>query len=124
MICVIRPSDCSTSVGIILAEEATGICAKVLAGKPASIVSKATQAIKRGKLEDIKIVVLLEGICEPRATLSHKRQHSFYCAVSDGSSMVWIQQDSRKRSQNHTGGYHTVFLGVNETPTMKHTLKQ
>ena len=37
------------------------------------------------------------------------------CAVSDGSSMIWILPEPK----NHFGGYHTIFLGVNETPTLK-----
>src|SRR5215210_3940035 len=49
---------------------------------------------------------------------SHKWQHSL-CAVSDGSSMIWILQDSLMEPIT-LEGYHTVFLSVNETPTLKH----
>src|SRR6185369_5612318 len=81
MICVMRPSDCSTSVGIVRADEATGIWAKLLVAQPMSTVSKAERAIKRGKLADIKFVVLLN-------------------CVAGGSSMIWdTAKDSRRRSQ-------------------------
>src|SRR5687768_9803448 len=76
MICVMRPSDCSTSVGIVRADEATGIWAKVLAAEATSAVSTATRAIKRGKLADIKIVLLLE-------------------CVAGGSSMIWDNYRTR-----------------------------
>jgi hypothetical protein len=56
MICEMRPSDCSTSVGIVRADEATGICAKAVAAEATSAISKATQAFRRGKLVEIKIV--------------------------------------------------------------------
>jgi hypothetical protein len=49
-----RPSDCSTSEGIVLADEATGIWAKLLTGEPMNIIRTATQAAKRGKLAKIK----------------------------------------------------------------------
>lgn len=81
MICVIRLSDCSTSVGIVRADEATGIWAKVLAAEATSAVSTAARATKRVKLVDIKIVVLLD-------------------CVACGSSMIWNDyKDSRRRSQ-------------------------
>src|SRR5688500_683822 len=62
MISVIRPSDCSTSVGIVRADEATGIWAKVLAAEATSAVSKATRAIKRGMLADIKTSYSLDFV--------------------------------------------------------------
>src|SRR5215510_4487724 len=112
MICVIRPSDCSTSVGIVLADEATGIWAKLLAGAPPSVVSKATQAIKRGKLADIKSSYSFKVYANPRATPSHKRQHSFNCAVSNGSSMIWIQ------GAKITLEVTTRFFGVSIKPLL------
>src|ERR1043165_6542002 len=114
MICVIRPSDCSTSVGIVLADEATGICAKLLTGETAIVVNKATPAIKRGKLADIKLVVLLQGICEPSSDSKPQPAHSFNCAVSNDSSMIWIQQDSLKGAKI-TLEVTTRFFGVSIT---------
>src|SRR5215210_3691353 len=96
MICVTRPSDCSTSVGIVRADEATGICATVVAAEATSAISKATQAFRRGKLVEIK------------------SSYSSSCAVSNGSYMTWTAGFAKVRSQNHLGGYHTVFLGSNK----------
>src|ERR671915_436006 len=103
MICVTRLSDCSTSVGIVRADEATGIWAKVLVAEATSAVSKATRANKRGKLADIKIVVLLA------------------CVAGWLLNDLGYYKDSQKTEPNQFGGYHTVFQGVNQTPDWKHT---
>ena len=104
---LIRPSDCSTSVGLDRADEATGICAKLLAAEATSAVSKATRAIKRGKLADINTSFSFNADATFERLESHKRQHSL-CAVSIGSSMIWILQDSLTEPITF-GGYHTVF---------------
>src|SRR5215210_5669447 len=94
MIWLIRPSDCSTSVGIDRADEATGICAKLLAAEATSAVSKATRAIKRGKLADIKTSFSFNARCDLRATRKSQVAAFVVCGISDGSSMIWILQDS------------------------------
>jgi hypothetical protein len=51
------PSDarvaCSTSLGMDRADEAAGICAKLMTGVATSAANKATRGIKRGKLADM-----------------------------------------------------------------------
>src|SRR6185503_18800013 len=105
MICETRPSDCSTSVGIVRADEATGICAMEVAAVATHAISKATQAFRRGKLVEIK------------------SSYSSVCAVSNSSSMTWTA-GLAKKEPNHTGGYHTDLGVSKQTPQLKHTLKQ
>src|ERR1044072_107367 len=99
MICEMRPSDCSTSVGIVLAEEATGIWATEVAAEATSAISKATQAFRREKLVNIK------------------SSYSSICAVSNGSSMIWKLQDLPKGAKIILE-VTTRFFGVsNQTPS-------
>src|ERR1700752_621203 len=106
MICRMRTSDCSTSVGIVLADEATGIWATEIVAEATSAISKATQAFRREKLVDIKFVLLLN------------------CAVSNGSSMIWILQDSPKEPKITLEVTTRIFGVSNQTPQMKHTSKR
>src|SRR6185369_1479515 len=100
MTCVMRASDCSTSVGIDRADEAAGICALLLAAEATSAVNKPTRAIKRVKLADIKFVVLPYKVrCEYACDLPGRKittaAFTFSGAVSNDSSMTWTQPDSR-----------------------------
>ena len=91
-----------------------------------SAVSKATRAIKRGKLADIKIVVLLQKVyANTRATSWERSQaaaFTFNGAVSDGSSMIWILQDSHRGAKITLEVTTRFFRVSNKRPTNKHTL--
>src|SRR5215217_2992078 len=98
-----RPSDCSTSLGIVRADEATGIWAKVVAAEAASAISKATQDFRRGKLVKIKF-------------------YSSVCAVSNGSSMTWTVGLAKEGAKSHRRLPHR-FLGC-QTNTAVETHSQ
>src|SRR5829696_8399170 len=98
MICVTRPSDCSTSVGIVRADEPTGIWATVVAAEATSAISKATQAFRRGKLVEFK-------------------SYSSICAVSNGSSMTWTV-GLAEEPKSHWRLPHG-FLGCQTNPTVE-----
>jgi hypothetical protein len=54
-----RASDCSTAVGILRADEAAGICAKLETGEATTAINKPT-GTNRGKLTDINLEILLK----------------------------------------------------------------
>ena len=109
----------STSDGIVLADEATGIWAKLLTAEPMNIMRTATQAIKRGKLDKIKSSYSFKGKCDPRATPESQATAFVYCAVSDGSSMIWKLQEPK----THLRLPHEFFR-CQLNAYLKHTLKR